>query len=142
MRNYKSALGTGIRGTLKTVGLIAAAYATLYVTDLITNFTSQKITSQKELERIVNTEKETIGYRREIGCKFVEAPASGVYDIQGEDVLIVGGFLANRKNVKHELCHLYNRDHDERQNDLLDWIHHFAIEEPKAILYANFGLKL
>jgi len=132
------------RGIKRTLLAGAIAYPTLFATDLITNFTSQKIKSQEELEQIVHEEALKLDMDPSIiKCEFKDNNAgSSAY---GGDLkyhhIFVGGLLANRKIVKHELYHIYDKhcDHNTKTKEELNY---WFIEEPKAIIYSLTELKL
>ena len=101
---------------------------------------SQKIKTQEELVSIVNEEAKRLGVDKSIVSTLhdeLEA-CSGKREDDSLYVLHVGGFLAKRNVVRHELYHIYKGDCDKKYNLL----RYLFIEEPRAILYDTFGIKL
>ena len=136
-----SKIKKGIKKTLIT-GTIA--YSALFATDILSNFPTQKIKSQKELEKIVYEEATILGMDTNIiKCELLnELAGESIYggDLKNQYIYI-GGLLANRKIVRHELYHIYD-GHGDHDTKLETELNYWFIEEPKAIIYSFTGLKL
>jgi len=93
----------------------------------------RKITSQKELDSIVNEESKKLGLSNIAGklhekyCGHVGPDGKSVH---------VGGFEATRTIVRHELYHIYKQHND--CNNMFNYLFKY---EPQAILY-QYGLKV
>lgn len=138
--NYKSALGKGIRGTLKTAGVIAAAYVALYATDFVTDQTATRIKTQRELDEIVAEEARNFGYEGQISGQLKDTTMDD-WKHSGENKykIRVGGALATRKTVKHLLAHLSGEHENTEGNQNLigslgDELKYWFIQEPEAII--------
>ena len=132
------------KGIKRTLLAGAIAYPSLFAIDLITDFTSKRIETQKELEKIVHEEALNLNMNTDkIKCELKEkTTGSSAY---GEKLeyhhLFVGGLLANRKIVKHELYHIYDK-HCNHETKLKEELNYWLIEEPQAIIYSLTGIKL
>lgn len=107
---------------------------------------SEKIHSQEDLDRITAEEAEKLGMTRGVTSKFHEEWEEcarklddGTYEIH------LGGFGARRTQVRHELYHIH-REHLEHKamssNGLIKALNYWLRQEPQAIAYEVFGLKL
>jgi hypothetical protein len=132
------------KGVKRTLLAGTIAYSTLFATDILSNYALEEIKSQRELEEIVHKEATTLGMDPEIiKCELLnELAGESIYggDLKNQYIYI-GGLLANRKIVRHELYHIYDKhcDHDTKTKAELNY---WFIEEPKAIIYSLTGLKL
>jgi len=137
-------------------GAIIGGYSFLLLgAQVVQDLSSEKITSQEHLDRVVNEEADNLGLdKRTLVAKFYDR-ASGEYDkilgarcfIEDFDfeehtipikvVEIKEGWGARRRAVRHELYHLSK--HLPRKKKSL--IKSFFYEEPSATLYSLTGLK-
>ncbi len=137
-------LSTIKKGIKRTLLAGAIAYPTLFATDILSNFALERIDSQEELEEIVYEEATNLGMNTDIIKCELEDEIEGWSAYGGgleNQYIFLGGFLANRKMVRHELYHLYDKhcDHDTKLKEELNY---WFVEEPKAIIYSFTGLKL
>lgn len=99
----------------------------------------KKITSRAELERVVKEEAEKLGLdSSKIDLKYDEQRFSSEkvgdrYNLH----LQRGNFLATKKIVKHELCHIK----EDCDKPITEFYYNF-IAEPRATLYGTFGIKI
>jgi hypothetical protein len=142
MTTYKSMLGTGIRGTLKTLGIVLAAYATLYTADFITDLTAKKIKNQRELDRIVAEEVIKYGKDDLVSSELLDSTQdSWIQNKDGTHSIQVGGLLASRKMVRHLLTHIYEghsatEGNKELSTSLSNIAKYIFIQEPQAVIYS------
>jgi len=107
---------------------------------------SEKIHSQEDLDRIIAEETEKLGMTITVISKFHEdweARATkldnGTYEVH------LGGFSARRSSVRHELYHIHKEHHEHpwrNSNGLIRTLNYLLREEPQAIAYEVFRLKL
>lgn len=109
-------------------------------------FFLRKINNQGELDAIVQEEAEKLEISSPI--KAVLHSSNAGKSIKKDDdsyEVHVGGFLARRCIVKHELYHIFKNHHDSRFQNLpflLRSINYSYIQEPQAVAYQVFGWKL
>ena len=114
--------------------------ATGLISGLNTIF-SEKIKSQEDLERIVSEEKAKLGIDKPIKSTFFKnkfrLPRARKGENDGYEIEI-GGFFSDRSTVRHELYHLFRHVENGRKGKL----YYHLVEEPQAVAYEAFGLKL
>ena len=105
---------------------------------------SKKIKSQEELEDIVEEEAGKLGLD---STKIKAVYEGGGWTPrcrateEGYDLEMKGdSFLSTRKNVRHELYHIFKGDADSNRSMLS--FSYFFVWEPRAVLYGSFGIKL
>lgn len=100
----------------------------------------KKITSKAELGRIVKEEAEKLGLDiSKIDIKHKKYGFSAIKEGERYTVNLRGlDYLATRKLIKHELCHVLE-DCDKEDTDKM---YYTFIAEPRASLYATFGIKI
>lgn len=109
---------------------------------------SEQITNQKQLERILKEEMSKLGIKdKEISARFGESRfgLGSSYKFADGSYGIVLDFGKNRANVIHELYHIYDGHHEDREtisNVILANLKYFFIYEPQAILYGALDIKL
>jgi hypothetical protein len=102
---------------------------------------NEKIKSQEHLERVIKEEAGKLGLdASKIDSKYNHLGESYA-DKKGERYLVVldSGLNCTRGSVKHELCHIANKDCDRKKEKGL---HYYLVREPRATAYEVFGLKL
>ena len=117
--------------------------ATLLGLTVVSATFSQKIRTQKELVSIVDEEAKRLGIDKSIISTLhdkLEWCSGKRYD--GSYGLHIGGFLAKRSVVRHELYHIFKGDCDEDHNGDYNGLRYQFIKEPRAILYETFGIRL
>lgn len=150
-----------LENLLAYAGIALGSYAALLVgAQAFEDFSSEKITSQKQLEKIVNKEAEELGMdKRLIVSKFYTFGDKNYRKIIGARCYIVDfnfeestiplkvveikeGWGARRGAVRHELYHLQNHLPRKKSNLLSRFLKSLFYEEPTATLYAITGIKL
>ena len=107
---------------------------------------SERIHNQEDLDRITTEEAEKLGMTRDITPKFHEDWEERVTKLDdGTYEVHLGGFGARRTSVRHELYHIHKEHHEHpwrNSNSLIRTLNYLLREEPQAIAYEVFGLKL
>jgi len=125
-------LGFGVKG-------LAVYGALLMGTQIVSNFASQNITSQAQLEQLLQTEKKRISCNKNILARLVDEDETVAGKIRdGSYRIILGGFFANLSSLRHETYHICD-GHTEYEPTLLRY---FFWGEPKATIYQATGLRL
>lgn len=138
-------------------GSIIGGYtALLFGAQAVQDFASQKITSQKELDQIVEEESARIGldpesvladlhlkgtpkYKQILGARC----STPIVDVDGTPVQLgyielKEGYGARKGTVRHELYHIKHHLSREKRG----FLRKFLWEEPTATLYALTGIEL
>jgi len=120
--------------SLKIAALPFIAYAALYLTDPLFDIISPKIKSKSELARIIEEEAKNKGLdSSKITGRLVSTPNG--YMTRSEDgsiELVVGGFGATRRCVKHELTH--EKYQDPIPETFSEQLEYWLFREPRAII--------
>ncbi len=131
--------------------LILGAGASAYVLSLcslsaLSQFFSRKIRNQEELNFAIREESKKLGLTKKVIGKFYNEFRDSAGKINHHFYRIdVGGSLASKSSVRHELYHIY-RGHCEPEfqikNKILDSLNYYLKEEPQVIAYELFRIKL
>ena len=119
-------------------------FVALLGTHLASNLLNKKIQSQEELEQIVLEEAKKLGIEGIRIDAHIKEELEGELRKIGENHyrISIGGFCRNPSLVRHELYHLRRHlkglDNEGFENKLKYWFN----EEPRAVLYEAFRLKL
>jgi len=135
------ALGIGLKGMAAT-GITGATF--LAVQELI-YFFSPKITSQEELDGVVEEEALRLGLNPDRIEAGFGAEADGAAWICDNDYVMGmrgGDRYATRALVKHELGHIANGDCDMKLHGLSFQLYYHLIAEPRAVLYGSFNIQI
>ena len=134
---------------MKWLAIGGGIYITTTVgTTLTGRMFSEKIKSQEDLEKIVEEETEKLGVDKPLKSEFGDFPlAFAAKQRDGTYHLHVGRSTASRSLVKHELYHIHKGHKGisfskDSRNTLGRILKYLFIEEPQAIAYGTFGLKL
>jgi len=109
-----------------------------------------RINSQEELEYVVAEECKKLGLnKKEIDVFYDKYNVNCAGKRDGRLSLNISSFLRPTKHaVRHELCHLV-KDCDKFEKFIKDnkrtmkgWLYYLFVAEPRAELYATFGIKL
>ena len=122
---------------LKIAALPFIAYAALYLTDPLFNLASPKIKSKSELTRVIEEEAKNKGLdpSKITGKLRSESIADCTISEDGSIEIIVGGFGATRRYIKHELSHVQHRDYEGADLGTLHGeLEYWFFREPRAIL--------
>lgn len=142
------------------IGIALGSYTALLVgAHTVQDLASEKITSQEQLDEIVEEESKKLRmnsglvdgkfyavgdkkYNRIRGARCYQED----FEVEGRTLLfkvveIKEGWVARRGAVRHELYHLH-RHMSLRKNPVAKFLRVFFYEEPTAILYAITGIKL
>jgi len=129
-------------------GCLAAGGLT-YLTALVgssavSDVFSKKITSQEDLDGIVSEEVEKLGMDKPVRANFHGFDrADAKKTAKGSYVVNVGGSFATRGGVRHELYHIHKGHvEDNGKSDLVDKIDYYFRQEPQAIAYEVFRIKI
>jgi hypothetical protein len=101
---------------------------------------NEKIKSKEHLERVVGEEAKKLG----LDSSKIDVKYSYLGDTycdkkkEGHVLVIDSGLNCTRGSVKHELCHINNRDCERKKEKDL---YYYLVAEPRAILYEVFGLR-
>jgi hypothetical protein len=129
-----------IKRALKIASIPLIAYAALYITDPIFDMISPKIKSKSELARIIKEEAENKDLDpSKITGTLIQEPAG--YAIRSKDgalEIVVGGFGATRRCVKHELTHEQYQDPTSYPETFTGELGYWLFREPRAILKSFF----
>jgi len=134
----------------KWLGIGGGSYmGALMGTSLIGLFYRDRITNTEQLEKILQEEKEKLGINEEVRGHLSEDFEGHVHYAQNDflggtpHIISIGGILARRNVVKHELYHIKKQHWNNRpKNSLLNMLDYLFRREPQAIAYGTFGLKL
>lgn len=133
------------RGTLAAGLLVTYPLTLLGIEYLASRWLSPKITSQPELQRVIDERKERLGIEERIEGVLLQETigVSGASINTGMKKIYVGGDLATRIVVDHELYHEHKGDMDISKNfTTIQIIKNTYIEEPCARIYSLLGIKL
>lgn len=140
-----SALGKAWKCTKKAAlyaGLAAGIHmGGMTITQIATTELSERIRDQKHLEQVVKEERKKLNCNgKDITSYFMTAYDVGesVLNHDGTYTMTVGGGMARRNVVRHELYHICDNHLREGGN----FITYFFWYEPQATLYDTFGWKL
>ncbi|MBI2043917.1 hypothetical protein HYT24_00970 [Candidatus Pacearchaeota archaeon] len=127
-------LGLGIGGAPIAFGIVASIKDVLF---------SEKIKSQKNLERIAEEEMNKLGMDQSFEVEwgdffsdYVKKDQDGKYKI-----CIRKSFTASRNLVRHELYHIHRGHMHKKDNIFIRLLKYYFIHEPQAVAYGSFGLK-
>ena len=127
-----------------------ASYFSLYtILSTYSQFNSERITTQQQLEELLAEERKLLDNGREdvavqarlfdetVGVAW-RSPQDGVYRIK------IGGFMAKRSILRHELYHVFDGHCDDFIGASKTFIRlkSFFVHEPQATAYQVFGIKL
>ena len=131
------------RAAVFSVALPAVALGAGFAIGTIVARCTEKIEDQQQLERVVEEERQKIGLppHYEIKSKLRTATRyPGFTERRGESYTIyVNEQEGNsRGTVRHELCHILYRDVKERENNVIDTLRYWLLEEPRAVLCSIF----
>lgn len=126
--------------TLDTAIALSSYLVLLTGTQTISSVNSPKITSQNQLEQMLETEKKRLNCDKPVVAKLCDYDVAqskkndkSVYEID------LGGKCSTLSTLRHELYHIADGHLDEQictNGRYLFW------EEPQATMYEAFGLRL
>jgi hypothetical protein len=138
-------LEKGIKILNKGMYVLGAYIALIVTTNNITMLTSDNISSQQHLEKIVEKErmkldngKKYIIYPQLISKTWGEAKMIS----ENEYKLIIGGSNSTEAAVRHELYHIFDGHCKLGENKIINSLEYWFVKEPKAAIYAATGIKL
>ncbi len=100
---------------------------------------SQRIRSQEELEMVVDEEATKLGLDPSKIDATYNGKTDGARKNRGRyDLHLIGDWLSTRAAVRHELYHIL-KDCDKGKPTLISYL---FLEEPRALMYGSFKLKL
>ncbi|HLC73449.1 MAG TPA: hypothetical protein VJH20_02320 [Candidatus Nanoarchaeia archaeon] len=94
--------------------------------------------SEEQLEVIVKEEKDKLNMQEEVTLLVSEPLAAQSCKVDGRYFIELGGRARDRDTVRHELYHIYKRHVDKE----FDPIRYFMLQEPQAIFYEYFNIKI
>lgn len=108
---------------------------------IISSKFSEQIKDLEELEFVIKEEAKKLGIENKTikGSINDEHFSFCVKYQNGSYEIILGSNGKTKANVKHELYHIYRGDLEKNGFNLLKY---FFKEEPRAVLYQIFGIKL
>ena len=131
-------------GAIGIVGTYVAYNAMLAGLKSLNALFYHKINTQEELDRIVDEEAkklEMVQVKAVLHAQFEGLARKN--NVDGSLEIHVGGFGARKSVVRHELYHLYKHSGRKRpKNPVLRELESMFREEPQAMLYEIFGIKL
>jgi len=120
--------------------------ASLTILNTVPKLFSERINSQEDLDRVVDEEANKLSMTKSITPKFHDFWIEASIKLDGGNYEIdIGGFGARRSTVRHELYHIHggHLEHPwKKSNGFLRALNYIFREEPQAIVYGVFRLKL
>jgi hypothetical protein len=123
---------------LSGLALATGTYVPMFMALSLIHSFGEKIDSQSKLEKLTkeefeNSNKADLSIIPKYGAKRNESDF-----VDGNYHLFVGkGNLATRAWVRHEACHIRNEDLKHHST-----LRYFLLEEPRALLYGAFKIKV
>jgi len=137
---------------MKTGATWLAGGGLVYFTSIVglgvASMCSERIKSNEQLERVIKEESEKLNLKNVIGIFNKNNPEISAREYTKNICGIrIGGNYATRCDVKHELYHIYkHRPFQEKTNkkkeQILNWMKYWFLEEPQAMVYEVFEIKL
>lgn len=138
-------------------GIVLGSYATVFCGLSVANAAGREITSPKELEAITAEESKALGFTESPRLEVREGNRAFAESAQEsnswKDTIALGGISRKRKLVRHELFHLKRLEENHHLKKLFTSgegalsatqrkLQYFFIEEPLALMYGTFGIKM
>lgn len=112
---------------------------------------SEKIKDKEHLDNMIKEEAQKLKIDKPIKAELVEHDCGSSGPREGYKQVTLGGSVATRIGVKHELMHLDRKHSDYMENpnvisglkraDFWEALRYVLIDEPQAILYSIIGIK-
>ncbi len=147
MGTLNNVIGYGRKAILTFLVANAAYFGGLIGSGVVANVPSPKITSQTQLEQLVEIERKKIDPKNNynISARLVsEDEATSKKLGQNEYEIRFGGFFANETTLRHELYHILDghyRDADLSKDFQVGILEYLYLFEPQARIYQITGLK-
>jgi len=123
-----------------------STYVGVMLTEPISYLFSERIKSQEDLDRISKEEAEKLGLKKTFKSNLHENFRGSTRKLDdGTYEINIGGYAARRSVVRHELYHVHKGHPDfmrSQENRFLRVLDYYFRQEPQAILYEIFRLRL
>ena len=118
------------------------------ITSFASGLLSKKIRNKKELGIILEEEASKLGLNnKNISARFglAEGHVGEANKLGNKNYeIVLDSFGQDKSCLKHELYHIYRGDCEgaKYNKNLKSFIKYLFLEEPRAVLYESFGIKL
>jgi len=127
---------------MKYLAIGGAYFVTLIGLNTLSIFFSEKIKNQEELDKIIIEESKKLRLNKKAIGIYLPKFEAECKKIGNHYIVKLGGKMANRGCVKHELYHIFRGHLENQSTKKVENLKYFFKQEPQAIAYDVFGLKL
>lgn len=126
------------KGILHSISFFNFFIISIVVMGLEGHLFSEKITNQRQLEKVLREEMSKLKMNENISAKFGKAlgEVAHVRKISENNYEIVLDYGKDRYAVKHELYHVYKNHFSQKM-----FVKQFFYCEPRAVIYGALGIK-